>query len=82
MNKTYRILFYGLEGSQKCPVAYRLNRSIPLRDTKKMLGIEKWTGDGIRLTYDGGALLSIGKHGLGNRLVFAYHSYQMKGRKV
>lgn len=82
MNKTYRILFYELEESQKRPVSYRLNRSIPLRDAKKMLGIEKWTGDSTRLTRDGGALLANGKHGLGNRLVFAYHSYQMKGRKV
>ena len=82
MNKTYRILFYRLNGTQKYPVSYRLSRSIPLRDAKKMLGIEKWTGDITRLTSDGGALLSNGKHGLGNRLVFAYHNYQMKGRKV
>lgn len=82
MNKTYRILFYRLNGTQKYPVSYRLNRSIPLRDAKKMLGIEKWTGDITRLTHGGGALLSNGKHGLGNRLVFAYHSFQMKGRKV
>ena len=82
MNKTYRTLFYRLNGTQKCPVSYRLSRSIPLRDAKKMLGIKKWTGDSVRLTPDGGALLANGKHGLGNRLVFAYHSYQMKGRAV
>ena len=82
MNKTYRILFYMLDGTNKYPVSYRLNRSIPLRQAKKMLGIKEWTGDNVRLTHDGGTLLSYGKHGLGNRLVFAYHSYQMKGRKV
>lgn len=82
MNKTYRALFYMLDGSHKRLASYRLNRSIPLRNAKKMLGIKKWTGDLIRLTPDGGALLSNGKHGLGNRLVFAYHICQMKGRKV
>jgi hypothetical protein len=82
MNKTYRILFYRRNGTQKYPVSYRLSRSIPLRKAKKMLGIKTWIGDSIRLTPDGGALLANGKYGLGNRLVFAYHSCQMKGRKV
>lgn len=83
MNKTYRVLFYSLDGSQKCPDAYRLSRSIPLRNAKKMLGIEKWTWGNVRLTHDGGTLLQHSKkHELGNHLVFAYHGYQMKGRKV
>ena len=82
MNKTYRVMLYRLGGVEKYPMSYRLSRSCPLRIAKRIFGIKKWKEDGYRPYPGGGALLSNGKRGQGRRLFFAYHSYQMKGRKV
>ena len=67
MNRIYKTFLVCV--TDKKIIAYRLNRTVPIRKSAYLLGITSYNNtDVMKITQDGGTLLMKGK-----RLFFAYH---------